>query len=259
MRSGRFRSHTPWLVVALGATLGAGVRPLADTAHALGESTRLEVVGIDTGGKEPRPTARRRLAWELRKRTSVQPRLSAGRVRLDDPSIFQKPFLYWSGAGAFASRSDAEIIGLRRFVELGGFLFIDDAEPDDSGFDSSITQALERAFPGRRLEELPTDHTLFHSFYLIDRPVGRVEGPARLRGLRIGDRVAVVYSRHDIAGAIERDDLGTYLHAVVPGGAMQRETAIRLAVNIVLYALCLDYKDDQVHAPFIMRRRGRAP
>ena len=29
--------------------------------------------------------------------------------------------------------------------------------------------------------------------------------------------------------------------------------------NLVLYALCLDYKDDQVHAPFIMRRWAGRP
>jgi hypothetical protein len=26
-------------------------------------------------------------------------------------------------------------------------------------------------------------------------------------------------------------------------------------VNLAMYALCLDYKEDQVHIPFIMKRR----
>ena len=43
------------------------------------------------------------------------------------------------------------------------------------------------------------------------------------------------------------------------GGDGQREGAMRLGVNLVLYALCLDYKDDQVHSPFIMRRRAGQP
>ena len=37
-----------------------------------------------------------------------------------------------------------------------------------------------------------------------------------------------------------------------------RQRAIRLAVNIAMYVLCSDYKDDQVHAEELMRRRGRA-
>jgi hypothetical protein len=46
---------------------------------------------------------------------------------------------------------------------------------------------------------------------------------------------------------------------VTPGGDGQRERAIRLAVNVSMYALCSNYKDDQVHAPFLMRRRALAP
>ena len=56
-----------------------------------------------------------------------------------------------------------------------------------------------------------------------------------------------------------RDNLGTWRYPIAPGGEHQRELAIRLGVNVVMYALCLDYKDDQVHAPFIMRRRGGSP
>jgi hypothetical protein len=100
---------------------------------------------------------------------------------------------------------------------------------------------------------------LFRSFYLVTRPVGRVEGPDHLEGVERSGRLAVLYSRHDLGGAYERDNLGNYRHSVVPGGERQREFAFRLGVNVVAYALCLDYKDDQVHAPFIMRRWAGRP
>ena len=45
---------------------------------------------------------------------------------------------------------------------------------------------------------------------------------------------------------------GEPLYPVVGGD--QREMAFRLGVNIVMYALCLDYKTDQVHLPSIMER-----
>jgi hypothetical protein len=32
-----------------------------------------------------------------------------------------------------------------------------------------------------------------------------------------------------------------------------------MGLNLVMYALCLDYKTDQVHVPFIMRRRRWRP
>jgi hypothetical protein len=43
---------------------------------------------------------------------------------------------------------------------------------------------------------------------------------------------------------------------VEPRGEAQRERAVRLAVNLAMYVLCSNYKDDQVHAPFLMRRRA---
>ena len=38
-------------------------------------------------------------------------------------------------------------------------------------------------------------------------------------------RAAVIYSRHDLGGALERDNLGNYLLPGRPGGDMQREMA----------------------------------
>ena len=34
-----------------------------------------------------------------------------------------------------------------------------------------------------------------------------------------------------------------------------REYALRVGVNAFMYTLCLDYKQDQVHIPFILKRR----
>ena len=57
----------------------------------------------------------------------------------------------------------------------------------------------------------------------------------------------------------DRDNYGTWEHECYPGGERQRELAFRLGVNLVMYALCLDYKTDQVHVPFIMKRRRWKP
>jgi hypothetical protein len=65
-----------------------------------------------------------------------------------------------------------------------------------------------------------------------------------------------VYSSHDLLGALATDAEGTASLEVVPGGEAQREKAIRLAVNLAMYVTCSTYKDDQVHAEHIMRRRG---
>jgi hypothetical protein len=262
--SGPFSDRPRRSLATVAVTLAAGllcaaVAPRA--ARALGESSLLEVrsVAYAGGNPSPRPTAPRRLAWEVRKRTSIDVVLEPGTARLDDPSIFESPFLYWAGDAAFDPLSEREIVGLRRFVRFGGFVLVDDAAPDGDGFQRSVRRELGRAFPAQPLRPLPNTHTIFRSFYLLTRPEGRVRGPEQLEAIETDDRVAVVLARHDLGGAWARDNLGSWLHAVTPGGDEQRERAVRLGVNLVMYALCLDYKDDQVHAPFIMRRRGGGP
>jgi hypothetical protein len=231
-------------------------------ADALGRDDAVEVRRVQVGkdGEEARPKAAERLSWEVRKRTSIETSLSPGTVRLDDPSIFRSPLLYWSSDRAFAPLSEKELSGLRRFVEYGGFVIIDDAAPEAGGFDASVRRALLAAFPSERLARLPTDHTIFRSFYLLDRPAGRVADPGYVEVIMHAGRAAVIYSRLDLGGAwVASDDRGDSLYAITPGGAAQRETAVRFGVNLVMYALCLDYKDDQVHAPFILRRRAGRP
>ena len=226
-------------------------------AMAFGEATEIEIATLEPGKESGGgPVVTDRLAWEVRKRTSVEPLLEPGKAKLDDASLFRSPFVYWRGSEEFPPLSQSDIDALRRYVHRGGFIFIDDASAGGEGFDRAVRRELLRAFPARPLKPIPEDHTIYRSFYLLSRPVGRLEGPRFLEGVTYGDRVAIVYSRHDVGGALQRDNLGAWTHAVVPGGEQQREQAIRLAVNLVLYALCTDYKDDQVHAPFIMRRRG---
>ena len=230
---------------------------LARRAAAFGDATAVEIVSLDVGRSiEGSRSVAERLAWEVRKRSSVEPILEPGRARLDNASLFRSPFVYWRGSDEFPPLSEQAIEGLRKYIHRGGFILIDDATAGGEGFDRAVRRELLRAFPALSLKPISAEHTIYRSFYLLRKPVGRVEGPAFLEGITYGDRIAIVYSRHDLGGALQRDKLGAWSQAVVPGGEPQRERAIRLGVNLVLYALCTDYKDDQVHAPFIMRRRG---
>lgn len=227
-------------------------------AEALGAGQGVEVRRVVVSGLEdaPHPQAASRIAWEIRKRTSIETTLAPGTVRLNDPSIYRTPFLYWPGTRAFAPLSDEELTGLRRFVEYGGFLVIDDASPEGGGFDESVRRDLARAFPSERFVPLSSEHTIFRSFYLLTRVVGRLTQPDYVEAIVHAGRVAVVYSRHDLGAAWAFDGRGHGANDIAPS---QREAAVRFGVNLAMYALCLDYKDDQVHAPFILRRRGGRP
>jgi hypothetical protein len=195
-------------------------------------------------------------------RTSAPARLKPTQIRADDPGVVDGPFLWWSGDARLSALSPQEIAGLRRFFALGGILLVDDAGASDdgapSGFGRTAREQIARILPDTSPIALGADHVLFKSFYLLKRAEGRVAGPRTLDAVVRGGQTQVIFSSHDLGGALARGATGAWENPVVPGGDLQRERAIRLAVNIAMYVLCSNYKDDQVHAPFLMRRRAGA-
>ncbi len=241
-----------------GAALAALAAALPRRARALPEASMLEIGHLQHGGNwDPHPNALRRLAWELSRRTSIEPANSAATVRLGQPGLHRYPFLYLAGAGALPPFSDPERAALRRFLQYGGFLLVDSADGSDgAGFDASIRAELARVLPASPLAPLPREHVVYKSFYLLDRQGGRVLVKPWLEAQLLDGRAAVIYSQNDLGGAWARTELGEWEYPCTPGGEAQRETAFRLGVNLAMYALCTDYKDDAVHLPFILRRRS---
>lgn len=248
----------PWLAVVVAALLVASMpRPASAFGDVGAFDPRVLLVGSQTDAAHP--SAPGRWSWELVQRTSAPARSKPTLVRADAPEITAAPFLYWSGARAVDPLTGGEIAGLRRFFALGGVLFVDDAAPAAAGpgaFGTSARRELGRVLTDATPVTLPTEHVVFRTFYLLHRAEGRVAGPASLDAIVRGGVAQVIFSSHDLGGAIARGPTGTWEETVVPGGDAQRERAVRLAVNVAMYGLCSNYKDDQVHAPFLMRRRS---
>jgi hypothetical protein len=237
---------------------GTGALALPGAARAFGDASRLVVGQIEHGGRwNPRPTALRRLSWELMQRTSIEAGNDGVAVRLSRPGLHRHPMLYLAGDGALPPFSEGELAALRRHLQYGGFLLVDSADGSDgAGFDASARRELARLLPTSPLARIAREHVLYKSFYLLDHQGGRLLVKPWLEGQVVGGRLAVVYSQNDLGGAWARGSLGEWEYDCSPGGEPQRETAFRLGVNIAMYALCTDYKDDAVHLPFIMKRRS---
>ncbi|MBN1959900.1 MAG: DUF4159 domain-containing protein [Deltaproteobacteria bacterium] len=215
----------------------------------------LALIRYSGGNWNPRPHALERLAWEIRRRTSIAINLNSVAVEFND-DIFNYPLLIWEGEGFFPNLPEKAIRLLHQHLLKGGTLFIDISDAKVGGpFDTSIKREIKRILPRAKLKRIDTDHVIYKSFYLLDRHGGRVIAKPYLEGIFIGDRLAVVISSNDLAGAIARDEFGRWEYDVGPGGDSTREMSFRMGVNLVMYALCLDYKDDQVHIPFILQRR----
>ena len=195
-------------------------------------------------------------AFELMRRTSAPALVAVREVRLERSSLLQAPFVMWSGSGSPRELTHAERLALGEFLNLGGVLVVDDQEPQSGEFVRAAQRQVAGLLPEHRPRELEPTHVLFKSFYLLDRPEGRQPGPNRLTAIVRSGQLQVLFLQQDLLGALARDGEG-WAMSVTPGGEAQRERAIRLAVNLAMYLLCSDYKDDQVHASWLMRRRSR--
>ena len=242
----------------VGALAGGLATCLPGRARAIGPLSRFGIGELQLRGvsSPARPGATKRLLWEIEKSTSIDAERDTRRVALSSDKLHESPFVILSGDRAFAPLAAPDLDRLRRYVTAGGFIVIDSAEGrTGGGFETSVRRMVRDLLPRGRMEPLPSDHVIYRSFYLLDKPYGRVMIEPQLSAVVHDQRAAIVYSPNDMMGAWARDEAGSWAFDCYPGGARQRELSFRMGVNLAMYALCLDYKTDQVHVPFILKRR----
>lgn len=216
--------------------LGAGLLALLCVAPPVrsegGPGFALARLKYDGGGDwYSNPSSLPNLARALRERTPIAiDRLDEVRLSLQDEDLFAFPFLYMNGHGNVRF-TDAEVERLRRYLTSGGFLFAD----DNYGMDESFRREMARVFPDRKFVEVPFDHAVYHSFYEIPQGPPKVHEhdgkPPLGLGIFDGDRLVVFYTyESDIGDGLEDPEV----HNDPPE---KREAAMRMAVNVVYYAL----------------------
>ena len=228
------------------------------TAHADYSNLSIPQIKYEDGYSNPHPTAIDSLLRQIERRTSIETNRGLLQIELSHPNLYQYPFIYMAGSEGFGIFSTNELQRLRNYLSYGGFLLVDDNSSNtNSKFDISVRKMISALFPQVPLKKISRDHSIFRSFYLIDRVYGRKQVNSYLEGINIKGRTVLVYSTNDLGGAWARDKLGQWTYDIIGGGSRQRQLAIRLGVNIVMYALTLDYKKDMVHLPIILERLKR--
>lgn len=200
----------------------------------------------------PRPSALSRLAWELVKRTSIEADVTVAEVPPNDRRIFEYPLLVMSVGAQVPQLEPHSIRLLAEHLNSGGFLLVSSI---DKEFDNSVRAFINQLFPNDKLTRISVDNVLFRTFYLLDAPFGRKATPGYVEGIERDGRILLLYAQQDVEGAWARDAFGNWNYAMETTGEKDREMAMRFGVNIVMYALCQDYKNDSVHLPFILKRR----
>jgi hypothetical protein len=120
---------------------------------------------------------------------------------------------------------------LRRYLQSGGFLWVD----DDFGIDPSFRREMKRVFPDAAVVELPFSHPIFHGLYDFPGGLPKVHehdgGPARAYGIVYDGRLVVFYSYDcDLGDGLEDVEV----HQDPPE---KREAALKMAINVAHYAL----------------------
>lgn len=163
--------------------------------------------------------------------TSIDVSPREATVSLSSSDLFRYPYLYLTGHGNVSFSTD-EATRLRRYLEGGGFLHID----DNYGIDRSIRREMKKVFPDREFEELPFDHGIYHTRFEFPNGLPKIHThngkPAQGFGIRSDDgRLMVFYSYESDLGD------GWEPESVHHDPTEKRIAALRMGTNILTYAL----------------------
>ena len=224
------RIHLPALVLALAVVIPAAALavPSPPGARAFGIARLKYGGGGDWYGNQ---TSLKNLLAALRERTEIAVAGDdAAVVEPGSATLFQYPFVFAAGHGNIKF-TEAEAANLRRWLDSGGFLWVD----DDFGLAPSFRREMKRLFPDTELVELPFDHAVFRGPYEFPAGLPKVHehdgGPARAFGIVRDGRLCVFFSFDcDLGDGLEDEEV----HHDPPE---KREAALRMAMNIVHLAL----------------------
>jgi hypothetical protein len=200
------------------------------------------------GGSDDAPNALRNMlrlaSQQIEMPMDVPP--EAKLIRPDDPQLLLHPIVFMHGRREFRF-SEEERSALKAHLERGGFLFADSICASQQ-FTDSFRREMQAIWPDGALEVLPRDHDLLTQEYRgyslstvkLRDPLARdpgdplrariVEAAPRLEALKVNGRIAVIFSPFDISCAMEN-------HASLECKSYVKEDAVRIAVNVLLYAL----------------------
>lgn len=149
-------------------------------------------------------------------------------VEVGSPDIFNYPFIHMTGHGRWAL-TDAEAQNLRKYLEGGGFLHID----DNYGLDPYVRPALKQVFPDAELVELPFSHPIYHQKFSFPNGLPKIHEhdgkPPKGYGLIYKGRLVCFYSYEtDLGDGWEDFDV----HRDPPEKHMQ---ALEMGANLIQY------------------------
>ncbi len=159
-------------------------------------------------------------------------------VDLNTTEIFKYAFCYLSGH-KLVQFNKQEASNFKKYIEQGGFVFVDDCNHDIDGlFAKSFEAQMAALFGAAALKKIPNDHPLYSTFFKFEKgpPTTSFELNGwgddlvhdYLKAIQINSRIGVLYSNKDYGCEWDYDFRNKRFLA---------EDNTKFGVNIILYAL----------------------
>lgn len=175
------------------------------------------------------PTSLKNLAAYCNQQLHTKLALQEAQVEVGSPDLFNYPFVHMTGHGRWVL-TDAEAQNLRKYLEAGGFLHID----DNYGLDQYVRPALKQVFPELSLVEVPFSHPIYHNAFNFNNGLPKIhehdKKPPKGYGLIYKGRLVCYYSSEtDLGDGWEDPEV----HRDNP---QKHIDALQMGANLVQYA-----------------------
>ncbi|WP_395809624.1 DUF4159 domain-containing protein [Daejeonella sp.] len=159
-------------------------------------------------------------------------------VELSSNELFLYPFSYLSGH-KLVQFNQQEKLNFKKYVDNGGFVFVDDCNHDIDGlFARSFEAQMSSIFGQSALKKIPNNHQIYQSFFKFEKgpPTTSFELNGwgddlvhdYLKAIEINGRIGVLYSNKDYGCEWDYDFRNKRFYA---------EDNTKFGVNIIMYAM----------------------
>jgi hypothetical protein len=162
--------------------------------------------------------------------TNIDPNIPE--IEPGSQDIFNYPFIHMTGHGNVIF-SDFEAANIRKYLESGGFLHID----DNYGMDPFIRPQIKKIFPDIELIELPPSHPIFSQYFNFPNGLPKIHEhdgkPPQAFGIILNGRLVLLYTFEcDLGDGWESEEV----HNDPPEVRLK---ALQMGANIIHYAFNL--------------------
>ena len=149
-------------------------------------------------------------------------------VDVESSELFRYPFIHMTGHGNIIFNNN-EVDNLRKYLLAGGFLHID----DNYGMDPYVRREIAKLFPQKKLEELTSNHPIFHMTYKFPNGLPKIHEhdakQSQALGISYNGRLVLLYTfESDLGDGWEDQEVHNNSEKI-------REEALKMGANILEY------------------------